>query len=139
MGVTKRPVNVTPKGGALAWITCAPPPLERSIEIEFPCLILWRDAIRFTLSSYSGARRCHLETRVFHPTGEVPRRLCGLQQGKLHRAGYSFVLDADIKGFFDNRSHQIILQKVAERVADGNMLPLVEKFLTSGVMDNGVF
>src|SRR5206468_12189471 len=49
------------------------------------------------------------------------------------------VLDADIKGFFDNRSHQIIMQKIAERVADGNILPLVEKFLTSGVMDNGVF
>jgi len=31
------------------------------------------------------------------------------------------------------------MQKVAERVADGNILPLVEKFLTSGVMDNGVF
>jgi len=58
---------------------------------------------------------------------------------ELHRAGYSFVLDADIKGFFDNRSHQIILQNVAERVADGNMLPLVEKLLPSGVMDNGVF
>jgi len=58
---------------------------------------------------------------------------------ELHRAGYSFVLDADIKGFFDNRSHQIILQNVAERVADGNILPLVEKLLPSGVMDNGVF
>src|SRR5437867_9165724 len=43
------------------------------------------------------------------------------------------------RGFFANRSHQIILQNVAERVADGNILPLVEKFLTSGVMDNGVF
>jgi hypothetical protein len=35
-GVAKRPVNVTPKGGALAWMTCEPPPLWRSIEIEFP-------------------------------------------------------------------------------------------------------
>src|SRR5437867_7885592 len=58
---------------------------------------------------------------------------------ELHSAGYSFVLDADIKGFFDNLSHQIIMQKVAERVADGNILRLVEKFLTSGVMDNGIF
>src|SRR6266702_6934802 len=31
------------------------------------------------------------------------------------------------------------MQKVAERVADGNILRLVEKFLTSGVMDNGIF
>lgn len=53
--------------------------------------------------------------------------------------GYQFVLDADIRGFFDNLSHQIIMQAVAERVADGNILRLVEKFLTSGVMDNGIF
>jgi group II intron reverse transcriptase/maturase len=49
------------------------------------------------------------------------------------------VVDADIKGFFDNLSHRIIMQSVAERVADGNILALVEKFLTSGVLDGGVF
>ena len=49
MGVTERPVNVTSKGSALAWMTCEPPPLERSIEIEFPCLIFWR--MRYGLPS----------------------------------------------------------------------------------------
>jgi len=58
---------------------------------------------------------------------------------KLHDEGFLFVLDADIQGFFANLSHQVIMQAVAERVADGNILRLVEKFLTSGVMDNGVF
>ena len=58
---------------------------------------------------------------------------------KLHGEGYPFVLDADIKGFFDNLPHDVILQAVAETVADGNILRLVEKFLTSGVMDNGLF
>lgn len=58
---------------------------------------------------------------------------------KLHDEGYCAVVDADIKGFFDNLSHRIIMQSVAERVADGNLLDLVEKFLTSGVMDGGVF
>src|SRR5207247_225636 len=81
---------------------------------------------------------------LFHPAsfGFRPNRNCHMALEavlELHSAGYSFVLDADIKGFFDNLSHQIIMQKVAERVADGNILPLVEKFLTSGVMDNGVF
>ena len=81
---------------------------------------------------------------VFHPAsfGFRPNRNCPMALEavlELHRAGYSFVLDADIKGFFANRSHPIILQNVAERVADGNMLPLVEKLLPSGVMDNGVF
>ena len=53
--------------------------------------------------------------------------------------GYRFVVDADIRGFFDNLSHSIIMQAVAERVADGNILRLVQKFLTSGVMDGGIF
>jgi group II intron reverse transcriptase/maturase len=49
------------------------------------------------------------------------------------------VLDADIKGFFDNLPHGVILQAVAERIADGNILGLVKKFLKSGVMEDGVF
>jgi RNA-directed DNA polymerase len=81
---------------------------------------------------------------LFHPAsfGFRQKRNCHMTLEavlELHDAGYSFVLDADIKGFFDNLSHQIIMQKVAERVADGNILRLVEKFLTSGVMDNGIF
>ncbi len=57
----------------------------------------------------------------------------------LHGQGYPVVLDADIKGFFDNLPHSVIMAAVAQRVADGNILCLVEKFLTSGVMVNGVF
>ena len=57
----------------------------------------------------------------------------------LHGQGYSVVLDADIKGFFDNLPHSVIMAAVAQRVADGNILRLVEKFLTSGVLENGVF
>ena len=58
---------------------------------------------------------------------------------ELHRYGYKVVLDADIAGFFDNIPHRIIMDAVAAEVADGNILRLVEKFLTAGVMDNGVF
>jgi len=57
----------------------------------------------------------------------------------LHRAGMRVVLDADIQGFFDNLSHSVIMNAVAEEVADGNILRLVEKFLKSGVMEYGVF
>jgi group II intron reverse transcriptase/maturase len=81
---------------------------------------------------------------LFHPAsyGFRPGRNCHMALEavlKLHGEGYSFLLDADIKGFFDNLSHDVIMQSVAERVADGNILRLVEKFLTSGVMDNGLF
>ena len=57
----------------------------------------------------------------------------------LHDQGYRIVLDADIKAFFDSLPHSVIMQAVAQYVADGNILRLVEKFLASGVMENGVF
>lgn len=58
---------------------------------------------------------------------------------ELHRQGLRVVLDADIQGFFDNIPHKIIMQMVAAEVADGNILNLVEAFLTAGVMEDGVF
>ncbi len=58
---------------------------------------------------------------------------------KLHDEGYQVVLDADIKGFFDNLSHAVIMQAVAAQVADGNILRLIEKFLRAGVVEEGVF
>jgi RNA-directed DNA polymerase len=75
---------------------------------------------------------------------------CGFREGRSchqavekllehYRKGYKFVLDADIKGFFDNIPHKVIMNAVASEVADGNILRLIEKFLKSGVMENGVF
>jgi group II intron reverse transcriptase/maturase len=58
---------------------------------------------------------------------------------ELHRRGHKVVLDADISGFFDNIPHSIIMDAVAAEVADGNILRLVDKFLTAGVMENGIF
>ena len=81
---------------------------------------------------------------LFHPSsyGFRQKRNCHMAIEaalQFHNEGFGDVVDADIMGFFDNLSHSIIMQSVAERVADGNILDLVEKFLTSGVMDNGVF
>ena len=58
---------------------------------------------------------------------------------RLHDEGFLHVLDADIKGFFDNLSHTVIMQAVAAKVADGNILRLIQRFLKSGVMESGVF
>ena len=58
---------------------------------------------------------------------------------ELHRQGYKVVLDADIAGFFDNIPHRVIMEAVAAEVADGNILDLVEGFLTAGVMEDGAF
>ena len=56
-----------------------------------------------------------------------------------HAEGFKVVLDADIKGFFDNIPHDVIMKLVAEEVADGNILGLINSFLTAGVMEDKVF
>jgi RNA-directed DNA polymerase len=52
--------------------------------------------------------------------------------------GYRFSVDIDIKGFFDNIPHELILESIYARISDGNILKLIEKFLNSGVMEEGV-
>jgi len=54
------------------------------------------------------------------------------------RSGHRHVLDADISGFFDNIPHHVVMQGLRNVVADGNILNLVEKFLTAGVLEDGV-
>jgi len=56
---------------------------------------------------------------------------------ELHRMGYRWVVDADIKGFFDNIPHELIIDLVAEKVADGNILRILREFLTAGVWEDG--
>lgn len=51
--------------------------------------------------------------------------------------GYQYIVDADIKGFFDNIPHKLIMAEVASEIADGNILQLIERFLKSGVMVEG--
>jgi RNA-directed DNA polymerase len=56
-----------------------------------------------------------------------------------HRAGYKWVVDADIQAFFDNIPHILIINQVAERVADGNILCILREFLSAGVMEDSSF
>lgn len=53
--------------------------------------------------------------------------------------GCWFVVDADIQSFFDNIPHELIIDLVAERVADGNILQLLCEFLTAEVIEDGDF
>jgi RNA-directed DNA polymerase len=53
------------------------------------------------------------------------------------RQGYRYVVDVDIKGFFDNIPHKLIMESIAAKIADGNILNTIEKLLNSGVMEEG--
>jgi RNA-directed DNA polymerase len=53
----------------------------------------------------------------------------------LLQAGYTWVVDADLRRYFDSIPHQPLLARVRTQVADGRVLALLEQFLTQGVMD----
>jgi len=54
----------------------------------------------------------------------------------LLKAGYTYVMDADLKGYFDSIPHDLLLTRVKEKIADGRVLGLIEEFLTQGVMES---
>jgi RNA-directed DNA polymerase len=49
----------------------------------------------------------------------------------------NYVVDADIRGFFDSISHEWMLKFVQHRVADRRVLRLIQKWLRAGVMEEG--
>ncbi len=56
----------------------------------------------------------------------------GITQRKI-----SWVLDADISGFFDNISHDWLMKFVEHRIGDERVLGLLRKWLRAGVSDQG--
>jgi len=49
----------------------------------------------------------------------------------------NYIVDADIRGFFDNLSHEWMLKFVQHRVADRRILRLIQKWLKAGVLEGG--
>src|ERR1700747_1587178 len=49
----------------------------------------------------------------------------------------NWVLDADIRGFFDNMSHEWTMKFVEHRVADRRILRLIQKWLKAGISEDG--
>lgn len=81
--------------------------------------------------------------KIFHNNsyGFRPGRNCHQAVNsvlQLMYKGYIHIVDADIKGFFDNIPHHHIMAAVSAEIADGKVLNLIEKFLKAGVMEDGV-
>ena len=53
----------------------------------------------------------------------------------LLKDGHDWVVDADLKSYFDTLPHERLMALVKERVADGRVLALVESFLQAGVLE----
>lgn len=49
----------------------------------------------------------------------------------------NYVLDIDIKGFFDNVNHEWMIKFLEHRIADKRFIELIGKFLKAGIMEEG--
>jgi RNA-directed DNA polymerase len=54
---------------------------------------------------------------------------------ELLQAGYRYVVDADLKSYFDTIPHGKLMQRVRERVADGRVLRLIASFLEARILE----
>lgn len=52
--------------------------------------------------------------------------------------GFRWVVDIDLEKFFDRVNHDILMGRVARRIADKRALKLIRAFLNAGVMENGL-
>ncbi|MBR4061062.1 MAG: group II intron reverse transcriptase/maturase [Lachnospiraceae bacterium] len=73
--------------------------------------------------------------------GFRPRRNCHMaiksMCGSIIRKRIDYVVDADIKGFFDHMNHEWVLKFVGYYIKDPNILNLINKFLKAGILDEG--
>jgi len=74
----------------------------------------------------------------FRPGRSQHNALDALTVGILKRK-VNWVLDADIRGFFDAIDHGWLMKFVEHRVGDRRILRLIQKWLTAGVMENGTW
>jgi RNA-directed DNA polymerase len=73
-----------------------------------------------------------------HSYGFRPGRGCkeALRRvDELLKAGYHFVVDADLKSYFDTIPHERLMSCLRERIADGSVLSLIAQFLKAGILD----
>jgi group II intron reverse transcriptase/maturase len=64
--------------------------------------------------------------------GAVREAQAYVQQGK------RWVVDVDLEKFFDRVNHDILMGKIARRIADKRVLMLIRSYLNAGIMANGV-
>lgn len=84
---------------------------------------------------------------IFEPTfqdasfGYRPGRSAHMAMRRIWRqlGQAEWIVDADIADFFGSLSHELLIDLIADRVADGKVLSLVRSMLTAGALRDGVF
>jgi group II intron reverse transcriptase/maturase len=73
----------------------------------------------------------------FRPGRKCHDALDALHVG-IHHRKVSYVLDADIRGFFDALNHEWLIKFVEHRIADQRLVRHIKKWLNAGVLEDGV-
>jgi RNA-directed DNA polymerase len=74
-----------------------------------------------------------------HSYGFRPKRGCkdALREvERLLKAGYTQVVDADLKAYFDTIPHSPLMADIGRYIADGRVMDLIERFLKQEIMEN---
>ena len=67
--------------------------------------------------------------------GKGPQRAALELSQRLHRGRFSWVVDADIKGFFDHIDHEWLLKMLEQRINDRAFIGLIRKWLKAGILE----
>jgi RNA-directed DNA polymerase len=81
--------------------------------------------------------------RDFSPSSYGFRPNRGCQQAldqveSLLADGYQYVVDADLKSYFDTIPHERLMERIKVKVSDGRLLTLIESFLKAGILEEGL-
>jgi RNA-directed DNA polymerase len=64
-----------------------------------------------------------------------PQRAALELSKRLHRGRFGWIVDADIRGFFDNMDHEWLMKMLEERIKDRRLLGLIRKWLKAGILE----
>lgn len=73
--------------------------------------------------------------------GFRPERSCHTALMSIQKSynGTKWFIEGDIKGFFDNINHSVMINILRERIADDRFIRLIRKFLNAGYIEDWVF
>lgn len=81
-------------------------------------------------------------TSLYHHINEEMLKQCHnaikAAYDRIYQDKINYIVDADIKGFFDNMSHEWIMKFLGVYISDPNFLWLINKYLKAGVMTDGI-
>lgn len=73
----------------------------------------------------------------FRPQRSAHDALAAIRK-EVHNHPVKWIVDIDIRGYFDHISHEWMIKFIRHRVADNSILRLVAKWLKAGILENGV-